>query len=248
MRKLLPLTCSAIVLTFIVLTGCLSAKQSNSGNDAGRTRMSEETTTFIRDRKIPLTGTDAEFYGNKEEQVYLLNSQDRVKLNSKASVKNTVAVINQKRGGGKSSFYIIEQEITPNQITFVLRKDSKVIESLPIGVAAAPQPGGGGNCQKFCANMEANNKTQLQALQVQANKTCSIIRFCLPMCGCIHGAGTVVGWAMYAIYPNSIRCARNVPLEDRASQFWTLQNPGPFLGKALDTAIKKEARLYGNGP
>jgi hypothetical protein len=246
MKKMVHRRRVAILLAIIGLTGCLSS-EANPGNRADRTRMSEETAAFIRDRKIPLKGTDAEFYGNKEEQVYLLNSQDRVKLNSKASEKNTVAVINQKHANGKSNFYIIEQEITPKQITFLLRKDSKVLESLLIRVGAAPHPGVG-NCQSFCDSMEANNKAQLQAVQVEVNGTCSTTRFCLPMCGCVGGVGTVVGWATYAIYPTSLRCGMNVASRNRASQFWTSRNLSPFLGRALDTAIKKEAKLYSTEP
>ena len=242
MRKMLQLQRSALVLTLFGLTGCLSSDKSNPGQAHGRTRMSDETAAFIRDRKIPLKSTDAEFYGNKEEQVYLLNSQERIKLGSKKSVKNTVAVVNHKQANGKSAFYLIEQEITAKQIRFVLRRDSKVLESLPIRLAAAPSPGG--NCKEYCDRMDANNRAYLQVLQVEANKYCSTRHACLPMCHCVGGYGTVGGSALYAIYPTSVRCGILVTERFGAPGFWTRRNPSPFLDQAFDTAIKKEAKLY----
>jgi hypothetical protein len=61
----------------------MAAVSDRPGTGGCLAQMSDETTSYIMDRKIPLKGTDAQFFGNKEKQVYLVSSQEPVKLNSK---------------------------------------------------------------------------------------------------------------------------------------------------------------------
>ncbi len=249
MKKITQLFCLAVVLTIIGLSGCMPSNRPSADTGGCLAQMSDETTAHIRDRKIPLKGTDAQLFGNKEEQVYLVSSQEPVKLNSKEVAKNVVAVINHKEAGGKSNFYLIEQEITPEQITFVLSKDSKVLESLPIKLvlprAAIPGPGGPdqGACQSSCDSIDADNDAQLQALLAEANSTCSDRGICLPMCTCLNGVQSI-GFKIINVEPTSWRCRRNIAVEYYDWHFFALRNPGPFLDQAFDMAIKKEARLY----
>ena len=237
------------ILTLISLAGCRPASQPNPAAGDCLSRMAEETAAYVRERKIPLKGGDAKLYGNKEEQVYLLSSQEPVKLGSSGSAKTPVALIQHKDSSGKNSFYLLEQEITPEKITFILSQDSKVFESLPVKLvlprASVPitPDGPGGECKKYCDSVEADNDAQLQALLAEANRTCSEIRICLPFCNCVGGVPHTA-WALYLINPTSWRCWRVVAVEREIAHPWPLPDPGPFLDQAFNAALKKTASLY----
>lgn len=234
-----------IVLTLTALAGCGPTRNPTADNRDCLSTMGEETAAYIRERKIPLKGADAELYGNKEQQVYLLNSQEPVKVSADGAGKNPVAIIQHKDARGKSSFYLIEQEITAEKITFILSKDSKVLESLPVPLvlsrAAVPDPGG--ECKKYCDSIEANNDAQLQAVLAQANQTCTRMRICLPFCHCVSGVPHI-GYAMYLVPPTSWKCWKVLATEKQLSLQWDLPDPGPFLDQAFDTALRKTASLY----
>jgi hypothetical protein len=246
MRQKFRITRSAIALTIVGLTGCLPSNKPSAGNGDCLTRMAEETASHIRDKKIPLKGADAELHSNKEEQVYVLSSQEPVKLNPKESLKNTVAVINHKEASGKSSFYLVEQEIAPDQITFVLKKNGEVLKSVPVKLILPRQtvPGPGvGNCESFCDSVDAENVPYFQAAQADANRTCSTATICRPACFCVGGTPSMPP-TLYAFPPNSWRCWKNVETKYVAERFWALRTESPLLDQALDAAVTKEARLY----
>lgn len=234
-----------LTLIAIAIAGCGPTRNPTADNRDCLVTMGEETAAYLRERNIPLKGADAELYGNKEQQVYLLNSQEPVKVSAEAAGKNPVAIIQHKDARGKSNFYLIEQEITAEKITFILSKDSKVLESLPVPLvlsrATVPHPGG--ECKKYCDSIEANNDAQLQAVLAQANQTCTRMRICLPFCHCVSGVPHI-GYAMYLVAPTSWRCWKVLATEKQLSIKWDLPDSGPFLDQAFDTALRKTASLY----
>lgn len=106
-------------------------------NDDCSTKMSAETQRYIVETKVPLKGADSEFYASGTEQVYLLNSEERMKLDVRQTVRSTVAVINHKEASGKGSFYVIEQEIMPGQVLFSLKEQWQ--DSTDVGDATKTQ-------------------------------------------------------------------------------------------------------------
>jgi hypothetical protein len=244
MKKAFPF-CSVVVLGVIAFAGCGPSRNPTADHRDCLSTMGEETAAHLREKKIPLKGADAELYGNKDQQVYLLSSQEPVKVSAEGAAKNPVAIIEHKDARGKSSFYLIEQEIGTEKITFTLSKDEKVLESVtvPFVLSRATTPHPGGECLKYCAGIEANNDAQLAALLAQANQTCMKLRICLPFCSCVSGV-PYVGYALYLITPTSWRCWKVLATEKQLSLAWGLPDAGPFLDQAFDTALRKAARLY----
>jgi hypothetical protein len=240
-----------LVLTFICLTDFMPSNRANADNDECSTRMSEETSRYVREMKIPLKGADSEFYSSKAEQVYVLNSEEILKLGARKSVKNTVAVINHKDAGGKGSFYVIEQEITPGNVTFFLKKDSKILQSLPVALNLSGRPGRltqsipGGPCkQSDCDVINQEKAAMLAMLAARANQTCTRQRFCVQSCRCFAGVLDVSQDIGY-VDPTSRRCwTYNVDISYLSAQLWVRVTESPLLTQAFEIAIKKEALLY----
>lgn len=233
-----------VIVTLIASAGCRPPNRPNADSGDCLSRMAEETAAYIKQKKIPMKGSDGELYGNEKEQVYLLNSQEQVKLASNEPVKSTVAVINRKEGA-QSSFYLIEQEISADKITFTLSKDSQVLESLPIPLIRSaktiPDPGGGAqSCEIFCdtANANAGVEARLQALQAEANQTCSRRFLCLEICLCSAGTVSYPQTLFYAD-PTSWRCLRDIAVKNLELHFFAVRNTGPFLDEAFDIALRK---------
>lgn len=240
-------THTTIFLSLIALASCGPSHGPKADSADCLAQMSEETTAYIRNTKIPLTGADAEFYANREEQVYLVNSEEAVRLDPKESAKKPVAVINHKEPGGKRSFYLIEQEVAADKITFILSKDSKVLESLPISLVL-PRPSipgtGGSPCQNSCDTINADNNAQIQALQAEANQTCSSRGICLPFCRCVGGTQSLEP-TLYRIDPTAWRCwITTTEVKYHAFHFWAGRQLGPFLAQAFDTAVIKQAGRF----
>ncbi|HEX8474974.1 MAG TPA: hypothetical protein VF666_13165 [Pyrinomonadaceae bacterium] len=250
MRKMIQLLCIAFVITIIGLTGLMPSSKVEADNTECLSRMSEETATYIRDMKISLKGRDAEFYSNKGEQVYLLNSEEPLKLNSRRPITNTVAVVNHQDANGKRDFYVIEQEITRDKIIYALKKDSKVLQTLPIrmGSPARLKVGGPGNpsgCQCDAINAETN--AQLAGLVTLANQTCKKQGVCLPVCHCFGGVQSIAQ-TLFAANPTSWNCRKFTEVKFIASSLWGRvseeSGTGTLLDHAFEVAIKKEALLY----
>jgi hypothetical protein len=94
MRKITSPACFAAVLLLIGLTTFRTSDSAAADGSECLTRMSEETATYIREKGIPLKGAEAKLYANRREQVYLLSSEEPVKLNPQRPQKSTVAVVN----------------------------------------------------------------------------------------------------------------------------------------------------------
>jgi hypothetical protein len=201
--------------------------------------------------KIPLKGADSEFYSSKAEQVYLLNSEETLKLDARKTFRNTVAVINHKDAGGKSSFYVIEQEITPGKVTFFLKKDSKVLQSLPVNLipprrsARLTQMIPGGPCkQSDCDDINKEKAATIAVMAARANQTCRRQGFCLQSCRCVVGVLDVTQDLMY-VDPTSRNCWKfNLEVKYISAHLWAKVTESPLLAQAFEVAIKKEARLY----
>ena len=251
MRKTLQLLSLVLVMTIIGLTTLTPSNRANADNDECFTRMSEETSRYIREMKIQLKGADPEFYSSKAEQVYLLSSEETLKLDARKTVKNTVAVINHKDARGKDSFYVIEQEITPGQVTFFLKKDSEVLQSLPVKLnlprraTRPPKIGPGVPCkQSDCDEINKEEAATDAAMAARANQTCKRQSYCVQHCECFAGALGVSQTIKY-VDPTSWRC-RSIKTEIKylPLHLWIKTIEGPLLDQAFDTAIKKEVSRY----
>lgn len=251
MRKTLQLLSIALVITLICLSDFIPSNRAHAENDECLTRMSEETSRYVREMKIPLKGTDSEFYSSKAEQVYLLNSEETLKLDARKTFRNTVAVVNHKDAGGKSSFYVIEQEITPGKVTFFLKKDSKVLQSLPVNLirprrsARLTQMIPGGPCkQSDCDVINKEKAATIAAMAARANQTCTRQHFCVQSCRCVVGVLAVSQDIMY-VDPTSRNCwTLNADVNYLAAQLLVRVTESPLLAQAFEVAIKKESRLY----
>jgi hypothetical protein len=249
-KKLFSLR-SIVSLALIALAGCGPSRNSTAENRDCLDGMAEETTAYIKEKKIPLKGSNGELYSNENEQVYLLSSQESVKLDSNEPVKSPVAVINRKEAGGKRSYYLIEQEITADKVTFILSKDSQVLESLPVPLVrpakTIPGPGGPGqgSCEGVCDSAKAENDAKIQAALAEANRTCLKQGLCLPVCQCVNGV-PYYQQSLIDVNPTSWRCRREIAIKNQPLHFFALRNTGPFLDEAFDIAMRKAAKLYTN--
>ena len=251
MRKTLQPLSIVLLITIIGLTDFMPSNRANAKNDERLTRMSEETSRYVREMKIPLKGADPEFYSSKAEQVYMLNSEETLKLDARKTFRNTVAVINHRDAGGKSSFYVIEQEITPGKVTFFLKKDSKILQSLPVNLIPPRMPARltqkipGGPCkQSDCDNINKEKAATIAVMAARANQTCVRQQFCVQSCRCSVGVLDVSQDIMY-VDPTSWRCGTsNSDATYLSAQLWVRVTESPLLAQAFETAIKKEARLY----
>ncbi|HEV2861706.1 MAG TPA: hypothetical protein VGX48_11910 [Pyrinomonadaceae bacterium] len=212
--------------------------------------MAEETSRFIREQNIPLKGAAYEFYGSKSEQVFLLGSEEKLKPEAARGFRNTVAVINHKDAAGGGGFYVVEQEIRPGEVTFTLKKDSKVIQSLPVrlnpsGRVRAAQIGPGVGCKPSDCDAingaEVNFDAQMVAM---ANQTCKRVSYCVQHCECF--AGTMgISYVLKYVDPTAKSCwYANADYKSLSANLWLKVAEGPLLETALDAAIKKEVKLY----
>ena len=241
----------ALVITLLGLAVFTPSHRAHADKDDCSTRMSEETSRYIREMKITLKGTDPEFYSSKAEQVYLLNSGEVLKLGGRSFIRNTVAVINHKDANGKGSFYVIEQEIRPGKVFFFLKNDSQVLQSLQVelnppdrSVSAIPS-GPGVPCNQSQCNA-INKKAAVIGAQMAliANQTCQRQIYCVQHCMCFAGVQSVSQDLMF-IDPTSRRCWKaNAEAASLSAHLWMPPTGNPLLAQAFDVAIKKQARLY----
>lgn len=246
MRKTIQLLSLAFVMSIIGLTSFAPVHKAGADNGECLTRMSEDTARYIREMRIPLKGADSEFYSSKTEQVYLLSSEETLKLDSRRNIKNTVAVINYKEAGSKSGFYVIEQEIARGKVTYFLKKDSRVLQTLPmnlfVGRASSPRAQAiPGKCD--CTELDEYARNRSATLLALANQTCQRQIECIPFCRCI-GNKQSVAYNYTFFDPTSWRCRKLIALNFQASALWSLVRDGTLLDQAFDTAIKKEAGRY----
>jgi hypothetical protein len=251
MRKMLQLLSLALIITIIGLTDFTPSNRANADNDECVTRMSEETFRYVREMNIPLKGADSEFYSSKAEQVYLLSSEEKLKLDDRKTVKNTVAVVNHKDASGKGGFYVIEQEIMPGKVTFFLKKDSKLLQSLPVKLnlprrtTRPAKIGPGVPCKQSDCNQINKEEAATDAVMASlANKTCKRQTYCVQHCECFAGALGVSQNIKY-VDPTSWRCrVINAETKYLSLHLWIKTIEGSLLDQAFDTAIKKEVSLY----
>jgi len=250
-RKKLQLLGIAIAVALIGLSGLTPSNRASADNRECSTRMSEETSRYIKEMNVSLKGADAEFYSGKDEQVYLLSSEEALNLDGGKSARNTVAVINHKDAGGRSNFYVVEQEIRPGEISFLLRQGSRVIQTLPVQLNLPERPfrltqaGPGVGCQPSDCNAMRQAEMAVDAnMAALANKDCRRVSYCVQHCECFAGA---MGMAYVIKYvdPTSRNCwIRNVETQYASAQLWMRFTKSSLLAQALDVAIRKEVRLY----
>lgn len=206
-------------------------------------RVVKETNEYIRANKIPLTGKTSEFYSNKDGQVYVLNSDERVNPNSKQPFQNTFAIINAKDNKGKSDFYTIEQKIIPGLITYSIKKDFKILQTADIETAAKSQPDkpGPGGSSAYCAFLKGKFTAAIQNVQKRANQTCQRAHYCMELC-----MPDVPAWVMGYVDPTSPPCYMRG--QDFLRNFkWltsTTFSAGPLVDHAIDRAVNNQVRLY----
>ena len=209
-------------------------------------RVVKETNEYIRANKIPLTGKTSEFYSNKDGQVYVLNSDERINPNSKQPIQNTFAIINAKDNKGKSAFYTIEQKIIPGLITYSIKKDFKILQTAHVATAVRsrpdePWPGGS---SAYCESLKGQFKAISQEAQKIANQTCQRARFCGELCM----GSNVPAWVLAYIDPTSPPCYMRG--QDFLRNYkWltsTTFSAGPLVDYAIDRAVNNQVRLYGS--
>ena len=252
MRKMLKLSCFALVFAFIGLADVIPSNRARAVGDECSTRMAEETSRYVREMNIPLKGAAYEFYSSKAEQVLLLSSEEKLKADAGKGFRNTVAVINHRDAAGKGGFYVIEQEIRPGEVTFLLKKDSRVIQSLPVklnlsrNAARIAQIGPGVGCKPSDCDAinqeEAAMDAQMAAL---ANNTCKRITYCVQHCSCFAGSMGIAQVLKY-VDPTSKGCwkVNAQSAQHLSAQLWFKVTESTLLAQAFDVAIKKEVGLY----
>lgn len=253
MRKTLQLLCVALVFTFIGLAVLIPPNRASAVADECSARMAEETSRYVREQNISLKGAAQEFYSNKAEQVLLLSSEEKLKPDAARGFRNTVAVINHRDAAGKGNFYVIEQEIRPGEVTFLLKKDSKVLQTLPVklnpsgraGAVAQKGPGVGCNPSSCAAINEAEAIIDAQ-MAAMANQTCKRVSYCVQHCDCFAGSLGISQVIKY-VDPTAKGCWRfNVTFLSLSapSRLWLRVTESPLLAEALDAAVQKEVGLY----
>jgi hypothetical protein len=250
-RKTLQLLSIAIAVAVIGLSGFAPSNRASADSRECSNRMSEETSRYIKEMNIPLKGADAEFYSGKAEQVYLLNSEETLNPGAGRPVRNTVAVINHKDADGRSNFYVVEQEVRPGEVSFLLKKDSKLVQTLPVQLNLPDrsfrlaQAGPGVGCQPSSCNAINQAEAAVDAnMAALANKDCRRVSYCVQHCSCFAGAMGVAQVIKY-VDPTSRNCwVRDVGTYYASAHFWRAVSESSLLAQALDAAIKKEVRLY----
>lgn len=231
------------VLLLIGLTAFLPPDRAAADGGECMARMSEETAAYVREMKIPIKGADARLFADTREQVYLLNSEETVKLNPGRPVKSTPGVINYKDGGGRSVFYVIEQEVAKGQAKLTLKRGAEVLQMfrtrLPtIAVRAQAKPG---ECD--CSYYDNYTLQRGQFLQAEANRLCVTLNECLPLCSCPFGKMSVA-LAMTYFPPTSWRCRIAIKAEAVAVHHWFKVTDDDLLNDAFDTAVEKAVGNY----
>lgn len=246
MRKTFLLSGAALCLAIVVLVAFLPSSVASAKDNDCFISMSDETSRYVREAKVPLRGNDAEFYSSETEQVLLLSSDEIVKLPVRKPITSTVAVIDHRGKDGIASFYVIEQVIAPGSVTFHLRKDSRILESLQVALTSPsksarlkPEPVCGAN---DCAVINSNEAVIDAAMAALANQTCKRQLYCVEHCMCFAGKLAVAQTLKY-VDPTSRRCWR-VNVETRSLQMWNRVSAGPLLAHSFEVAVQKAVTLY----
>jgi hypothetical protein len=246
MRKITRPVCFAAVLFLIGLMAFRTPDGAAADGGECLTRMSAETAAYIREMRIAFKGADAELYANRREQVYLLSSEEQVKLNPRRPQKSTVAVINHRGADGRGSFYVIEQEVAAGGATLTLKRGAQVLQTLRTrlptragrvqGAQAVPD-----KCD--CTELDAYAAQRGKELQAEANRLCITVQECLPYCSCPFGKQTVAfNWT---IFPPSWRsCRTAIKADVRTKNLWLRVADSTLLDDAFDTAVEKAAVRY----
>lgn len=235
----------AFVISVVLMSAFVPAHQAGGDERECQNRMSEETAAYIRKMRIPLRGADSEFYGNGKEQVYVLNSGEVLSLNSRRPVGNTFAVVNHRDARGRSSFYVMEQEVAREQITISIKRDSKLLLSLPVKLVTPRALGrvkdlpSQGECDRI--NEETNE--QVASFLASANQTCKTYQACLPRC---NPANQSVAQLIMIFEPTSWRCKLDATQYEAgfAHHFLVEVDEGSLLDQAFEVAIKNVSRRY----
>lgn len=243
MKNITRLSGFVMVLLLIGLTAFLPPDRVAADGGECLARMSEETAAYTREMKIPLRGADAQLYANRREQVYLLSSEETVKLNPGRPVKSTVAVIDHKDAGGRSVFYVIEQEVAKRQATLTLKRGTEVLQTfqtrLPtIAIRAQTKPD---ECD--CSYYNDYTAQRRQFLQAEANRLCVTLNECVPICSCPFGKMSVA-LAMVYFTPTSWRCRTVIKAEVATRYHWFKVTDSDPLNDAFDTAVEKAVGHY----
>lgn len=252
MRKMLKLSCFALAFAFVGLAGLIPSNSAGAAGEECPTRLAEETSRFIREQNISLKGAAYEFYGSKSEQVFLLSSEEKLKPDAARGFRNIVAVINHKDAAGRGGFYVIEQEIRPGEVTFSLKKDSRVIQTLPVklnpsrNAARIGKIGPGLGCnQAACDAINEEEATMDAQMAELANNTCKRITYCVQHCSCFAGSMGIAQVLKY-VDPTSKGCwkVNAQSAQYLSAQLWFKVTESTLLAQAFDVAIKKEVGLY----
>ena len=255
MRTIVHLCSLAVLLVAVCFAVYPPSGKAQSDRSECFNSMDRETAAYIRERSIAIKGRDAEFYSNKDGQVYLLHSNEAVDVGSGRAYKGTVAVLNHRAAGGRQSFYVVEQEIARNRITYQLRRDGELLETMPVTLSVPRRPvrattGVPFDCQKYCDAVNASNQATFQAKQAEANSTCQKVKVCVSMCYCKFGK-VDEPQTLIEFKPTSRNCWTRLDLSHQflwalASDRFALSNEADVLtlNYALDVAIRRAAARY----
>jgi hypothetical protein len=216
----------------------------NQDIDKCQIKMAQETAEYIKAQKIQLKNQSYKFYANKDEQAYVVSSNEPVKVLVKAPVKNIVAVINSADKTGKSVFYIMEQEIKPETVTYSVKRDSAVLQSIDIKISNfaertfGPQlpPDPNAPPHPKCLQLLNEWNSMATAALAAANTTCQRQQFCAQRCTQMDDPIHVPYIRAY-VDPTSWRC-RFISAEAIS---WKIQ---VFINRALDDVVSTQVSLY----
>lgn len=217
-------------------------------------KMAAETAEYIKAKKIQLKTPRFEFYANTDEQVYVLSSNESLRVPVKQTVKNTVAVINSKDKNGKSVFYTLEQEMKTDVVTYSVKRDSVVLQSIDVKISNSaentfkemkpqpqPKPSQSPSPDPLCIKYLNDWNNMASYALARANETCQRQSWCGLLCtrmdDPIH-----VPFSLAYVDPTSWRCARySAILGPFIKSVWTLT---PFVNHALDAVVSSQISSF----
>jgi len=208
--------------------------------------MEAEVNDFIKVRKIRLRSGPARFQDDGKVQALALFTRERVNLRGTKPIENVIAVIGARYGRGQSTFYVVEQAVKKDGITYTIKRGGRTAQVIKANFGPG-QPGGGSVTPKICKDLQDQAETTLASLVPVANQTCMTLLVCLDICVPADDPNAIAS-TLFFVPPTSWRCrVRNATLSFAHSYIdmkALVEDDDEVVPGLVDAAIRNQAALF----
>lgn len=250
LRPLLTFVFAAFIVSFSAKN--FSAQRPDPKCMTPSAVMERETNEYIRKNNIRLKSSRSKYYGNADNEVFVLLSEERVDLQRKKPFENVSGVVYARNSKGRKNFYTIEEKITEKGFSFSIKEGRRVLQTINMD-SKLGVPGPGGTVPppppKICKDYRAQFDSTVAGMAAAANQTCKRQITCLPLCIPENNPYSIAYVTVFAD-PTSWRCRifssqhMDLSLSYLDIKINDMTSDDGFVFDAIDESIKNQIALY----